>query len=365
MRTDRIAHLYADPGPFASVHVDVSRDSEGGAHQVELYARAVREQLAEQGAPEDLVQTVADRINEVPHEPSPLSRVVVATERGVLLDELVHQRAERPTVTWDVLPDVTAWIEAQDGTVPFVLALVDHEGGDVATYRSDLAAPDEQVGVGSETEHVHKVPGGGWSHLKYQNTSDNVWARNASAVADEVRRHVSEGFRLVVLAGDPKSRSQVREAVEGGPGEVIELPAGGRAEDGGDEALHEAVREVLLEHVVARRVETVHTLKDRLGRGDAVATGLRDVADAFVRGQVDTLLLDAPAAADLQLTMSEHPGLSLGGLEPSGRVRGDLALVAAAAATGAEVVVSPASTLGGSPVAALLRWDQPAEGSTQ
>jgi hypothetical protein len=38
-------------------------------------------------------------------------------------------------------------------------------------------------------------------------------------------------------------------------------------------------------------------------------------------------------------------------------------LVAAAAVTDAEVVVSRASTLGGAPVAALLRWHQTSQGA--
>jgi hypothetical protein len=37
--------------------------------------------------------------------------------------------------------------------------------------------------------------------------------------------------------------------------------------------------------------------------------------------------------------------------------------VAAACLTDADVVVSRASTLGGAPVAALLRWDQTAQGT--
>jgi hypothetical protein len=44
-------------------------------------------------------------------------------------------------------------------------------------------------------------------------------------------------------------------------------------------------------------------------------------------------------------------------------VRADLAVVAAACLTDAEVVISRASTLGGAPVAALLRWDQTAQGT--
>jgi hypothetical protein len=45
-------------------------------------------------------------------------------------------------------------------------------------------------------------------------------------------------------------------------------------------------------------------------------------------------------------------------------VRADLALVAAAAVTGADVAVAGSGVLRGSPAAALLRWDQPSPGSS-
>ena len=44
-----------------------------------------------------------------------------------------------------------------------------------------------------------------------------------------------------------------------------------------------------------------------------MAIGVRDVADAFVRGQVDRLMLDPQAAAvSFTLRPSDHPGLALG-----------------------------------------------------
>jgi hypothetical protein len=152
---------------------------------------------------------------------------------------------------------------------------------------------------------------------------------------------------------------------ENGPGELLEIEeGGGRGEDGGDEVLQEAIRARLMEQAVARRLEASHTLMDRLGRGEAVATGVKDVADAFVRGQVDTLLLDPAEAAELKLSPADHPGLALGSVTIDEPVRADLGLVAAATLTGARVTVSPSGTLGGVPVAALLRWDQPAEGTS-
>jgi hypothetical protein len=363
MNTSRLSNLYAAPGPFASVTLDVSHDSENGEHEHELRVRAACESLTEAGAPDDVVQAVSDRLGELVSEPAPVSRTVVATTDEVLFDEVTHTRADQPVVTWGPLPDVSTWIEHQDSTTHFVLAIVDHEGGDVAVYDSDVPEPEEEKSVGGETHHAHKVPVGGWSALRYQHVTENVWARNAEAVADEVVSHVRAGHRLVLLAGDPQSRPIVLARLTDTPAKVVELESGTRAADGGDEAMQQAIREALMDHVVEQRLEMTHALKDRLGRDDAVATGVHDIADAFVRGQVDTLLIDPQAAADLTLNPADHPGLALGQLDLSQPLRADQALVAAAVLTGADVRVGASATLGGAPVAALLRWNQDAVGT--
>ena len=366
MRIDRLSRLYDDPGPFASVLVDVSRDSEDAGHQLELRIRALREQLLEEGAPADVVEALGARLDEVVHQPAPVSRQLVATERGVLLDEVVHARFDDQYARWDALPDVTRWIALEDGTVPFVLAVVDHEGGDVATYRSDVPGPESQEATGGETFHESKVRGTGLSNIRMQNVVENVWKRNAQEVADLVQSQVSRGHRLVLLAGDPKSRSQVHSMLADlQRAEVMELESGSRADDGGEEALMAAVRDAVHKYVVAQRLDVAHVLQDRLGRDEAVATGTTDVLDAMVRGQVDTVLIDPDRLAEATLTVQDHPGLSLGAVgAPDASVRADLALVAAAAVTGADVAVAGAGVLRGTPAAALLRWDQPSPGSS-
>src|SRR3712207_3830378 len=124
--------------------------------------------------------------------------------------------------------------------------------------------------------------------MRYQHVTENVWAQNAAEVADAVIGHLREGPDLVLLAGDPQSRPLVLERLADTEATVVELESGTRADDGGDEALQQAIREALMEQTVQRRLQLSHELKDRLGRDYAVATGVRDVADAFVRGQVDT-----------------------------------------------------------------------------
>jgi hypothetical protein len=356
MRTSQLARIYETTGPYASVTLDVGHTTEKGAREHELRVRAAAEELASLGAPDDIVRAATERLEERVDEPAPVARVVVATPETVVFDELVHRQIDQPAISFGPLPDVAAWIEEQDRNIPFVLALVDHTGGSVSTYHSEIPGVIDERVVGGETEHVHLYPEGGWATLKYQHETENVWQRNADAVAEEIESRARAGQRLVILAGDPKSRADVMKRLADLPAEVAQLESGGRAADGGDEALRQAIREVLLQYAIARRLELAHTLKDRMGQDKAVATGVDDVAEAFVRGQVDTLLLDPDEAARHRVLLAEHPGLRLGSAPEDEPLRADQALIAAAALTDAEIAVSPSDTIGGTPAAALLRW---------
>ena len=364
MRTTRLTDLYQHDGPFASVTLDVSHATESGAHEHDLRVRDVCQTLIDAGAEGRAVDAVSTRLREELDEAAPVARTVVATADGVIFDETIHGAVDRPSATWGPLPDLAAWIEHQDAATGFVLAVVDHVGGDVAVYTSDVPEPTETTTAGGETTHVHKVPTGGWSALRYQRETENVWKENARDVTEEIVSAVRTGPDLVLLAGDPRSRALVAEGLEDAHVQVVQLESGSRAEDGGDDALQDAIRQALLEHTVARRVALAHTLQDRLGSDTAVATGVSDVAEAFVRGQVETLLLDPASAADLTLTPQDFPGLLVGPAPQQAALPADQALVAAAALTGADVAVGSTATFRGAPVAALLRWDQAAEGAS-
>src|ERR687893_768550 len=96
VKTNSIAQLLEDPGPFASVYVDVSRDMENGNRVVELAARGVCDSLLEQGAPSSVCDQIADVLTSSLHVEAPASRAVVATERGVLLDQVSRARTVHP-----------------------------------------------------------------------------------------------------------------------------------------------------------------------------------------------------------------------------------------------------------------------------
>jgi hypothetical protein len=362
MKLDTLTALYSDPGPFASAYVEVSRTQEAGNRLAELQARAARDELVAQGAPEALAQQVADTLAESTHEGGTVSRCVVASERGVLLDELTQRHRAHPVAAYDVLPELGEWLADASLLVPHILVVVDHRGGSVTTFASSPTHADREADVTNVDANEHKFHGGGWGHLRYQHNTENVWYHNAEEVATELRQQLQEGPDLVVLAGDPQSRPKLLEALGEGVATVVELEHGSRASDGGDEALQAAVQEALREQVVARALGELHELRDRLGQGTRVATGIADVTAALVRGQVDRLYLDPAAAAETDLAVADYPGLSLGAIASTGELRADRALVAAACLTDADLVIAHTSRLIGTSVAAILRWDQESQG---
>ncbi len=145
MDTSTLSTLFHETGPFATVLADVGNDTENGAHEHELRVRAACEELRRQGAGDAVLEVVSGRLAEAVERPAPVRRVVVATSDGVVFDELAQLRVDQPSVSWGPLPDLARWIEHRDATVSYVLAVVDHEGGDVRVCTSDLPGPEDVV----------------------------------------------------------------------------------------------------------------------------------------------------------------------------------------------------------------------------
>lgn len=358
MQTRPLTAVFDTTGPFATVFVDISQDSADGAHRREVRVDDALRELQEQGAPEAVAETVRARLMEPVDVPAPAARLVVAAGEHIVFDDVVAERLDSDLTAWAPLPDLAGWLTIQDSFVPFALVVADREGSDIEIYRSSAPNPSDTTEVHGDTLHIHKVPAGNWSQDHMQSATEQVWRRNAAQTAEQIETLVNNTVELVVLAGDERARGQIKQSLSKRATErLVETEAGGRAAGASRESLLEAVTDVLRGQVVDTRVEHVHTYQDRRGQQSGVATGTDEVIDAFVRGQVDTLLLDPQGAHEVSVRPADHPGLDVG-VEGADDLRGDQALVAAAVRTGAKVVVVPEASLGGEPVAALLRWDQ-------
>ena len=350
--------LTNDPGPFATAYADVSRVAAAGDDEVALTARAAHAALVEAGAPAAVATSVQEALGASTHEGGEVARVVVASAQGVVFSALVRGRRPQPTTSWGALPDLGPWLADATLVVPFVLARVDHAGGDVSTYGDGATGPLRDVAeAGGDSSFLHKT--GADSH---EHSVEEEWKRSADDVAAEIARQVTAGPSLVLIGGEPDAVSEVKAKLSHLEAEVVELSGGRRHADGGTEAFDEEITGALRGHVVAANLDVLAQLKQRLGErasgaSSRGASGVDEVLAALVVGQVDTLLLDPVAAADTSVALADHPGLSLGAVRPSEALPAGQVLVALAALTDADVRIERRGTLGGEPAAALLRWD--------
>jgi hypothetical protein len=373
MRLQQVRNVLDHPGPYVSLHVDASRDTEDARQQQAARWTTTRHELEREGVDPALVDQLGELLAEPTHLPGEVRRTIVATPDGILLDDARAGASTWPeAVSVGPLPDLAGWLSIVDGQVPFALVRVDRAGADIEMYLAPSRPAAATASVQGDTFDLTKVPEGDWAQDKYQRRAENTWAANARLVAEQLRSlDAKYRPRLVVLCGDVRACAELTSVIGPVPGggDVVTVDSGGRAAGTSDEALWADV-ERLLDELRARETDD---LLQELARGTAIAegviTGPDRVADAFVKGEVERLVLDLEDARSTTVAASDHPGLVLPeGAMSAGPLPADQVLVAAAALTGAEVSVLPheiplpqdfALAQG---VAATLRWDDRTSG---
>jgi len=360
MRLDAVRPLLEREGPFVSIHLDVSRNTEDARQQLDARLSNVRRELQEADVPAEVVDRLEERLREQTHMPGQVRRTIVACGGDVVLDDVRAGDSTWPEGTSvGPLPDLAGFVAMADGEVPFVVALVDREGAEVEAYVAPGGPPAAQDEVQGDVVHIRKLSVGDWMEDKVQQAAENAWTRNAELVAERVREVCRDHLaRLVFVAGDVRAVGEVAGLLEDQRLDVRTLEHGSRAAGASMDPMWEEIRSSLSADEAHADVDTVQELEKGAAKGTGVARGLDQVLDALVRGEVERLLLDLQAARELTVTPKDHPGLALpaSALEAES-LPADQALVAAAAATSAEVTLLPPELFHDG-VAALLRWDQ-------
>jgi hypothetical protein len=340
MRLEWLRPVYAGRGPYATVLMDATHDTENAAAEQRLRWRGLRAELAGQGAPDGVLAQLDQAVAETTTPDGNAGRVLVADAGGVLFDRFTPTSPAVPTARCGVLPDLLAVAVVVPEAVRTVLVHVDETGGEV------VVPGDGGHSVGGAGP-VHKVPAGGPSHLSMQERVEESWRRNtvavAAAVDEEVRRI---GAELLVVTGDARSRSRLRDALSA---RSVELMAevehtGGTEPELGDtvERAADDVREQWHRAAIDRFAKAY-------GRPEGLAvTGLADVVAASRAQAVETLLVDTDALPGTELLVGAEPvalairqeDLAAVGTEPIGRADAGSALLRAAAATAAELVLT-------------------------
>jgi hypothetical protein len=358
-------------GPYATVYLDASHDSEDAARALELRWAGQRAELADQGADDPTLAALDAAVAEADVAVGKAGRVLVAAGGRVLLDRTLPEPPARPAAVWGPAPDLVPLLLDAPEPVAAVVVRVDKTGGEIL-LTGEGGRPEPVGEVRGDDQHLHKTRGGGWKHLKMQHTVENTWRGNVAALAERVDAEARRtGARVLVVAGDAQSRSLLRDALpERSAAMAVDVEhSGGRS--GTDDELLRAVEAAVRDAVDAERHAVLERLDQEIGRPDGLAVGgLEPVLQALRAQQVDTLLLDGGVTRAGELWVGVDPSqvatdaerLRGLGSEPVGQVPVDAALLRAAAASGADFQPLGGGRTGlvGKPVedgvAALLRY---------
>ena len=368
-----LSELTETPGPYATVYLDASHDSESADRELELRWAGHRSELAEQGADEPTLAALDRAVADADPAVGRAGRVLVAADGRVLLDRTLAEPPGRPSAAWGPAPDVLPLLLDVPEPTTAVVVRVDKSGGEILLAGEDGAGAQQVDEVRGDRYPLHKTRGGGWKHLKMQHTVENTWHANVAALAERVDAEVRRtGARVLVLAGDGQSRTLLREALaERSASIAVDVEHSGGRSGADDDELASAVEAAARNVIDAGRQAVLERLDQALGRPDGLAVGgLEPVLEALRAQQVNTLFLDGGVTRDGELWVGEVASqvatdaerLRGLGSEPVGQVPVDVALLAAAAASGAafEPLGGGRTGLVGKPVedgvAALLRY---------
>jgi hypothetical protein len=298
--------LYARPGPWASIYLDASRDTEDAAAAIELRWRALRQRLIEQGAERTTVDALDLALRR--HEPWPgeYGLAAFATDGAVVHTEYLPAPPRKDLANFGPIPHTMPLVAQRGEQVAWVRVHADRTGADVDAVSAG-GVPRRAHVRGRETFPIRKVQPGAWSQSRFQREAEMAWHRNAgdsaNATADLAE---AVGAEVIVVAGDERARAALATQLpERWQDRMVLTDAGPRSRAAGaepdrlDEVTVQAIAEVAAEHT--------RTALDRFGMQEGVGSGLDAAVEALARRQVDTLLIaDDPSSTD-QLWVGPDP----------------------------------------------------------
>jgi hypothetical protein len=364
MATGQLRDLVRAEGPFASVYVDASHDTEDAVHQDELRFEAVLADLVAFGADEPTIIAVRDAVLGGRPPVGRAGRAVIAARGQILADDILPVPPTQPETRFSDLPYLVPLLAAVHQPVPHVVVVADKvDGWFRAVDRHGQEVPTRPV-HGSDQD-VHPVSGGGFAHKNIESRARETVRQNEQEIADEAARLAEQvGAAVLIVVGEVQARSALHAALPPHLQRITaELDTDAAAVDR-DAVLTDADR-LLAQHVAQRDAEML----DRFRAGtahDTARQGVADVAEALRRGQVETLLVTDPVIADRTVLVGADRTQVVatpGDLPEAGTLfveRADEALPVAALATAADVLVLAGGEAGGEAVkdgvGALLRY---------
>jgi hypothetical protein len=363
MQLSDLRPLYARPGPWASVYLDASRDTEDAAAALNLRWRALQEELEHQRAEPRTVAALDSVVRGHDPRTGDYGLAAFATDGRVVLTEYLTAPPRRDLAAHGPIAHAMPLVAQRGEQIPWVRVVASRTGAALDSLTVGEVPRRAEV-RGGTSYPMRRVQSGGWSQARFQREAMTTWKRNANdsaAATAELADRI--GAEVVLLAGDPQARSMLAgQLPKRWQDRVVQTDAGSRAWGAKTEALDDVTVQAIAE-VATQQVESS---LDRFGTQEHVGEGLDAVVTALQRNQVDTMLIvDDPSSTE-RLWIGPEPTeiatdpaqlTAMAVAEPR-QVRADAALVRALVGTGAAVTVlgpdeAPELTDG---VGAVLRY---------
>ncbi|MGW4057675.1 Rv2629 family ribosome hibernation factor [Amycolatopsis sp. NPDC004747] len=343
MDQDQVSAVLATEGPFASVFLEDSHDTEDAGRQLDLKLREIAGRLGEQGVAEATAEAVVSAIRDGERPVGRGGRGVVAAGGRVLLDRRLADAPPAQVARVSALPYLLPFLSHGSAEIPYLLVTVDNRGADLVTYDREGREVATETVTGEDAP-LHKVRGGGMAHRNMQANVEETRSHNLEDVAERVAA-VHPG--LVLLVGEQQARRALHAKLPEAVQDVTrELEAGSRAAGSSREDLEQEIRTVLADQRLKELDELAERFRIGLGREDGLAaTGLAEVVRALAEAKVDTLLIGDPGDAEVWVGRDageialDRGGLTAFGVEDGRKQRADEALPWAAFVSGASVTV--------------------------
>lgn len=340
MDTTRLHELTEVDGPFASVYFEDTHDTEDAGKQLDLKWRALREQLAAQGAPESMLSALDQTIH-TDHPPVGESgKALVAIADRVLVDEEMAGPPQSSVARMSPLPYLVPLVEhARDYPVHMVV-LLDHTRADVTTVN--------EHGAAVETHAVEADP--------------------AHAAQDVVRTALAVAPGFIAVGGEVQARTELIDALsEGVRPLVTEVEHGGRHAGDDRDALQREINDLLAQRHLTHLEEVLERYRTEAGRSSGLAVqGIEAVSEALREASVEILFVTDPPALDVYVARDptqlarEKSVLEAFGLDGLVARPADEALPYAAVAMDAEILHAGGRLDVTDGFAAVLRFPVPA-----
>jgi hypothetical protein len=348
MRTDQLRELLHADGPFVSVYVDASHDTEDATTRNELRWRAAETELAEQGADQATISATGAAVLDPPAV-GRAGRAVIAAGGEVLLTEDLPVPPATDLTRWSELPFLLPLLASAAPPVAHVVVLADKVDG-------ELRAVDAN-GETVQTESAHGST--------EDRTTETV-RRNAKDVAGQAVHLVEHvDAELLVLAGTVQARTAIQSELPAHVRElVVELDVNATHTGLDDPQVRGGVARLLAQILAERDESALERLRVGRAHGNA-CEGLAEVTEALRSGAVEAVLVTDPTLGGRSVWRGADPTQLATRPEQFGEQlverRADEAVPVAALETSADVLVLTGAATVSDGVGALLRFSPPAQ----